>query len=253
MVKNDADWWTKFFPAFRPIFDILPAKLSNAEAHYLIRKLGLTSGKKFLDCPCGIGRISIPLAKKGIKLTGVDITQIYLDELSQKAARMGLKINLVHCDMRRIDFNSEFDGAGNLWTSFGYFSKESDNLLVLKKIYRALKPGGKFMLHVINRDWVVRNFRANDWFEVRGVKVFEQRRLILESSVSDSIWHYLKDGKETICRLGIRMYSYHEILEMMRRAGFVDIEGFGSMKDEPVSWDHRMMFIIGTKSGKSGR
>ncbi len=253
MVRDTSDWWTRFFPEFRPVFDIIPAKLTNAEADYITKKLNLSPGKKFLDCPCGIGRISIPLAKKGIKLTGVDITPIYLDELAQKAARMGLKINLVQRDMRRIDFDSVFDGAGNLWTSLGYFPKESDNLLVLKKIFRALKPGGKFMLHIINRDWVVRNYRANDWFEIRGVKVFEQRRMDLSNSVSDSIWHYLKDGKETICRLGIRMYSYHEILEMMRRAGFVNIEGFGSMKDEPVSWDHRMMFVIGAKPGKARR
>jgi ubiquinone/menaquinone biosynthesis C-methylase UbiE len=247
MTKMNKNWWKDFFPVFRPIFDVIPARQTGAEARYIAKKLGLSRGKSFLDCPCGIGRISIPLARQGIKVTGVDITKAYLDELSQKAIALNLRINLIHSDMRRINFDSKFDAAGNLWTSFGYFEKESDNLLVLKRIYRALKPGGKFMLHVINRDWIVRNFRANDWFESRGMKVLEQRRMDLSDSVSDSFWHYIKGGIEKIYRTRIRMYSYHELREMMRKAGFTDINGYGSMNDEPITWDRRMMFIIGTK------
>ncbi|HBC47675.1 MAG TPA: hypothetical protein DCZ43_11560 [candidate division Zixibacteria bacterium] len=247
MTRKNKDWWKEFFPVFRPIFNVIPARHTNAEARYIVKKLGLSRGKSFLDCPCGIGRISIPLAKQGIKITGVDITRSYLDELSKKAAGLNLKINLIESDMRRINFDSKFDAAGNLWTSFGYFDKESDNLLVLKRIYRALKPGGKFILHIMNRDWIVRNFRANDWFESGRMKVLEQRRMDLADSAIDSFWYYIKGGVEKVYRTRIRMYSYHELLEMMRKTGFTDIKGYGSMKDEPITWDRRMMFIIGSK------
>lgn len=251
MAGRDNGWWDDFFgPEFRPFFGMVSQKGTNAQARYIIEKLNLKPGRRFLDCPCGIGRISLPLAKKGIRVTGVDMTQSYLDELSKKARRSGLKVDVVRADMRRINFDSEFDAGGNLWTSFGYFKKESDNRLVVKKMYRALKPGGKFMLHVINRDWIMANYQARGWEEVAGVKSVEERRFDYSTSINHGIWHIIKDGKEKSFEVSIRMYSYHEIIAMFERVGFVEIEGYGSTKNEPITRERMMMFVIGTKPGR---
>jgi ubiquinone/menaquinone biosynthesis C-methylase UbiE len=247
MPEKESEWWLQLFPSFRSIFDALPPGKTNSEVNYIINKLDLAPGRKFLDCPCGIGRISIPLARRGIRVTGVDITKSYLDELSNKASRMNLRIAIEHNDMRRINFDSQFDAAGNLWTSFGYFSREADNYRVLKKMFQALKPGGKFMLHVINRDWIIRNYTSSSWFEAGGARVFEYRRMDLSRSVNESVWHCVKDGKETVVRMGLRMYSYHEIIQMMQRVGFVEIKGYGSTRNEPVSFNRMMMFVVGTR------
>jgi ubiquinone/menaquinone biosynthesis C-methylase UbiE len=247
MSNKDSGWWDDFFPVFRPFFGLFSQKQTNAQVRYLIEKLNLKPGKKFLDCPCGIGRVALPLASKGIRVTGLDITQSYLDELSKKAKRRDLKIDLVHADMRRINFDSQFDAGGNLWTSFGYFEKESDNRLVLKKMYRALRPGGKFMLHVINRDWIMVNYQPRDWQEVAGVKLVEERRFDYRTSINHGIWHFIKDGRERTLKIAIRMYSFHELIAMFKSVGFADIEGYSTVKDEPISRDRGMMFIIGTK------
>jgi len=247
MAKKDSGWWDDFFPSFRPFFGLVSQKETNAHVHYLIKKLNLRPGKKFLDCPCGIGRISLPLAKKGIRVTGVDITRSYLDELSKKAKRRGLKIDVVHADMRRINFDSKFDAGGNLWTSFGFFAEESDNLQVLKKMYRALKPGGKFILHVINRDWIMANYQPRGWQEIAGVKSIEERYFDYRTSINYGTWHFIKDGEEKSFDVPIRMYSFHELIAMFKSVGFTDIEGYGSIKDEPISRNRQMMFIIGTK------
>lgn len=248
MAKSDSGWWHEFFPAFRILFGIAQPKTTNAEVRYLIKKLNLKPGKKFLDCPCGIGRIALPLAGKGIRVTGIDITPSYLDEVEKKARRRSLKLDLQECDMRRIEFKDQFDAAANLWTSFGYFEKESDNLLVLKKMWQALKPGGKFMLHVINRDWIIANFSSSDWFEVANARVLEKRRFDYSTSTSRGTWYFLKDGVESSHNVSIRMYAYHELIAMFKKVGFVDIKGFGTLKDEPVSRETRMIFIMGTKT-----
>ncbi len=240
-------WWDDFFPEFRPFFGMLSQKATNAHVRYVIEKLNLKSGKKFLDCPCGIGRIGLPLTKKGVRVTGVDITRSYLDEFEKIAKRKGLKVDLYRADMRRINFDSEFDAAGNLWTSFGFFEKESDNLLTLKKMYRALKPGGKFMLHVINRDWIMANYQERGWEEIAGVKSIEKRHFDYSTSINHGTWYIIKDGKEKSFEVPIRMYSYHELIGMFKKVGFRDIEGYGSTKDDPVSRERMMMFIIGIK------
>ncbi len=249
MAKNSG-WWDEFFPAFRPFFGMLSQKATNRHVRYVVDKLNLKPGEKFLDCPCGIGRIALPLAKKGIKVTGVDITRSYLDELGRKAAGAGLEIDLHKADMRRINFDSGFDAAGNLWTSFGYFSKESDNLLALKKMYNALKPGGRFMLHVINRDWIMAHYRATDWQEVTGIKSLERRHFDYATSTNHGQWCIIKDGREGIYDISIRMYSFHELIAMFKEVGFIDIEGFGSERNEPISSERQMMFVIGAKPGR---
>jgi ubiquinone/menaquinone biosynthesis C-methylase UbiE len=246
-MAKEADWWTEFFPAFRPVFDSINPRETSASVKYIVKKLDLKKGSHFLDCPCGIGRIAIPLARKGIRVTGVDITESYLEELAAKSKRLGLKINTVNSDMRRIKFDKEFDAAGNIGTSFGYFDRDSDNDLVLKKMYRALKPGGKFMLHIGSRDWVIRNYTTFSINEIGKLKVLNKRHFDLARSRNIAEWTFLKNGQEKVVRSILRMYSFHELIIMMRRAGFVNIEGFGSTQDGPIDLNSRAMFIIGVR------
>ncbi|UCC78537.1 MAG: class I SAM-dependent methyltransferase [Candidatus Zixiibacteriota bacterium] len=247
MPLKDSGWWDDFFPAFRPYFGLISEKQTNAQVRYIMKKLNLKPGMKFLDCACGIGRISLPLAKKGVRVTGVDITQSYLDELSKRAKRKGLKINVARADMRRINYYSEFDADGNLGGSFGYFEKESDNRLVLKKMYRALKPGGKFMLHVINRDWIMANYQTRDWQKVADTKMMEERHFDYRTSTNYATWHIIKDGREESFNLSVRIYSFHELIAMFESVGFTDIEGYGSINDDPISRDSVMTYIFGSK------
>ena len=57
----------------------------------------------------------------------------------------------------------------------------------------------------------------------------------------------IKDGIEKKHESHIRMYSYHELIAIFKHVGFVDIEGYGNLKEEPITLNHRMMFVFGTK------
>jgi SAM-dependent methyltransferase len=249
-VDRSEEWWHEFYPLFHPLFGLIPQRTTQAEVRHFIKKLGLKKGMSFLDCPCGIGRVSIPMAELGIRVTGVDIVPSFLDELREKAGKKNLTIPTYHNDMRRVNFKNEFDAAGNLWTSFGFFS-DADNLLVIKKMYQALKPGGKFLLHVINRDWLLRHYQPNDWHETGDIRSLESRKFDFETSINRSVFTQIRDGEERQVRSDIRMYSYHELHAMFRKVGFVDIEGYGTMKSEPINLDSRMIFILGTKPKRS--
>lgn len=246
-MSAEKPWYQELFKDFRPFFGKVPAKATNAQVRYLIEKLKLKPGMTFLDCPCGPGRVSIPMAKKGIKVFGVDLCQEYLDDLKLKAQRAGLKIETVHADMRKIDLANRFDSGGNLWTSFGYFESEKENLLALKKMYRALKPGGKFCLHVINRDFIIAHYTECDFDECKGVLYTEKRKFEFATSINRGVWTFYKNGQKTSHDAGIRMYSYHELIAMFKRVGFVEIEGFGSTEDAPISRNNMMMWVFGVK------
>ena len=253
-MKQKNEWWLELFDSIGTgLFGLASRKATNAQVRYLVKKLALRKNMKVLDCPCGIGRISIPLAERGLKVTGIDITQSYLDELEKRATRAGPKIPVECRDMRRITFKNEFDVGLNLWTSFGYFEDEKQNLLTIKKMYEALKPGGRFLLHVINRDWIITNFQARGWDEVGDIISIQSREFDYARSINEIQWRLLKDGKMETYHVSMRMYSYHELVAMFKKVGFVDIEGYGSIKEEPISRDHMMMWVFGAKPGQARR
>jgi len=247
-MSSQKEWWHEFFKDFRVVFGNVNQRSTNAQVRYLLDKLALRRGRSFLDCPCGIGRITLPLGKQGVRVTAVDFFGPYLEEVEAKAKRRKLKtIRTVQSDMRRITFENEFDAAGNIWTSFGYFERESDNLLVLKKYFKALKPGGRFFISLINRDWVILNFAERDWFAAGDGMVYAERRFDIARSVTTDTWTFVRDGQARSHDTLIRIYSLHEMMAMLRAAGFVDIEGYGSFKEEPITRNSRMMYITAVK------
>ena len=247
-MKKENQWWLDFFEKdFRPFFNVLPTKGTGEEVRYVINKLKLKSGERVLDCPCGFGRISIPLAQKGLKVTGVDITPSYLDELQKKAVRKGLKIITLPADMRKIEFRNQFDAALNLGTSFGIFENDRDNLLALRKMFHALKPGGRFVMHVKNRDWIIVNFASRGWMQVGKAISFEKRKFDYAKSINRIEWNFMKNGETHTRQVALRMYSYHELIEMFKKVGFVNVVGFSSIKDEPIDRNKQYMWVFGSK------
>ncbi len=247
------EWFEDLFPVWRSFFDNISPRTTRSEVAAAIRYLGLKRGQSFLDCPCGIGRISIPLAERGIKVTGVDITRSYLDELRENARARDLLITLQEGDMRKITFKEQFDTAGNLWTSLGYFKTDAEDLEVLKRIYRALKPGGRFLLHLINRDWIIRYFSKEGWEKTPTAKYFERRRFDLATSRNCSKTTFYQGSRRFHTDINIRMYSCHELIAIFERLGYVDIQAYGGFHGETVTMDCRNMWIVGTKPKKRSR
>ncbi len=116
----------------------------------------LEAGARVLDAPCGFGRHSIELGRLGHRVTGVDFSETELDRARKAAQEAGVSLTLVCQDIRDMEFPSEFDLAVNLFSSIGYFADDEDRLVV-DRFWRALKPGGVFVLDTRNRDQLVRS------------------------------------------------------------------------------------------------
>jgi 2-polyprenyl-3-methyl-5-hydroxy-6-metoxy-1,4-benzoquinol methylase len=147
------EWWKEYFdePYAKAILESFEERASG-EVDFIEDVLSLPGNAKILDLCCGLGRHSIELAKRGYKVTGVDVTGDYLETARNKTKKREVKIDFIESDMRDISFNKKFDAVINMFTSFGFFEEENDNFKVLKNVSNALKPGGKFLIDVINRD-----------------------------------------------------------------------------------------------------
>lgn len=245
-MENTKDWWKTFFEDFRPVFQNITPRACNAQARYVVKKLGLTKAQKFLDCPCGFGRISLPIAKMGIKVTGVDITQSYLDEFAVRARRNKVKVDLVRKDMRRLTFKNQFHGAANLYTSVGYFESDAEEVKTFKSVFNALRPGGKFLLMTVNRDWIIKNFVPDNWMDVGGIRLLQKRKFDYSRSMMLDEWHFIKDGVEKVHHTTLRLFSYHELRAMFEKVGFVDIEGL-DRDDKPTGRNNNAIVVLARK------
>ena len=154
-------------PWFEEVFDedylrtlpFLRPDQTLREVEFVAAALNCPAGGELLDIGCGYGRHAIELVQRGFNVTGLDLSLPLLIRAADEAQRRALSVNFVHADMREMAFEQQFDGAYCMLTSFGYFDEEA-NLRVAERIARALKPGARLLLDIVNRDYMVGTCRS---------------------------------------------------------------------------------------------
>ena len=171
-----------------------------------------------LDMACGAGRHAIAFAKKGFKVTAVDLSQRLLAEAKKNSIEAGVNIDYVLSDI--LDYNSEqqFNLIVNLFTSIGYFEKDDENFAVVKKAYSLLKKEGYFVLDYFNKDFLLKNLVPTSIISENGLKI-TQNRSILGNRVVKKIT-IEKDGSIDEFYESVRLYSYEEMSRMLIQTGF---------------------------------
>ena len=221
------EWFDRFFTGLyaRILPRIFDAAQTAEHCHTVKRLLGVRRGQRVLDLPCGTGRLTLPLARAGIRMTGIDFTENFLRQGRRAARREGLNIRFASGDMRDIDFEGEFDGAFNWFGSFGYFS-DRDNLRFCRSVLRALKPGGRFLVEGFNKSWVLAHFRRRGRHTTGGVEVTEYRRWDGRSNRVSSTW-ILRKGRATERHtIRMRLFNGTELRNLLKSAGFCEIKLF---------------------------
>lgn len=223
------DWTGQFFRA--PVFTPgAPEALAAApmEAAAAWRALGLKPGSRVLDLACGTGRHATLLARRGAFVVGVDKTEAYLREARRNARGLSNCL-FARGDMRRLPFDGEFDAALNLWTSFGYFAKPSDDLRALKGVRRALKPGGLFLIDLIDFAWVKKHGQRRRWDRRADGAYLLQDAVWTEGRDPKIVnaWIILRPGKpELRSRFVVRGYDKARLYAALRAAGLQPLKAW---------------------------
>jgi len=226
--------------------DTLTDELSDQQVQHLVRELELEVPMKILDLACGFGRHANRLAALGYEVTGIDVTPGFLRLAQEDAAKKGVTVRYIHGDMRKLSFREEFDRVLLLFTAFGYFEDE-ENLLVLRKIYRALKPSGYLFFDIHNRDFFIPAIRPSIVTEKEG-------NLMIDRSTFDSLSGRLynqrlviRDGVRRDKPFFVRLYNPTEIRDLLGQAGFEIYRLYGGWDGSPISTESRRMVIIARK------
>ena len=232
------DWTKAFFRAevFTPGSPEAVAAAAD-EVRFLWKVLSLKKGSRVLDVACGTGRHATRLARRGASVLGVDVTPEYLRE-ARRASR-GLKnASFVRADMRRLSFRGEFDAAVNLWTSFGYFERPSDDLEALRGIARALKSGGLFLIDMLDFEAAKRRGQTRHWMtRADGAYVLEEALFLggWDPKIVNE-WTILRRGRPARrSRFVVRGYGRTRMSAALRKAGLEPLKTWSSMSPEGLS------------------
>lgn len=231
--------WPKISQGFESEAD------AESEIAWILNHVRPPAGARVLDAPCGFGRHALALARRGFKVTGVDLSEVELQRARERAAAARLHLDLVCQDMRAMDFSEEFDLALNLFSSIGYFSDEEDRQL-LDRFCRALKPGGAFVLDTRNRDHYIRHYEEEETCPILGGTVRIKHRLDLQSSRIMSQW-WLQEEDRFLGETSLRLYSPHEIYGMLRPERWSRAELFGSLNGSPLDIDSPRIVLVAWK------
>ena len=207
-----------------------------------------TGGARILDLCCGHGRHTVELAAIGYSMVGQDLSATFLDLAKDAAAARDLQIQFVHADMREIPFEGEFDAVINMFTAFGYFD-DTENQKVLNAVARALKPGGKFLIDLLNTLRIIRNFLPQSWDELSDGTVALTKRdyNLLTGNVEELRTYIAPDGSKREIHLVWRSYFYTELTKMLNRAGLAPIQVFGNFDGSEFTWDSNRMIVLAQK------
>jgi SAM-dependent methyltransferase len=197
------------------------------EVNFIEDSLAVAKGGIVLDLACGSGQHAVELAARGYGVVGFDLSLPQLAVAGEYAQEKGQKINFLQGDMRDMSFDEVFDGIYCWNTSFGYFEEER-NFAVAQRVFKALRPGGSFLLDVVNRDFVVEHQPSQVWFEGDSCVCMDDMNVdFITSRLRVKRTMMLDDGRTRECSFSIRIYALHELGKLLHDIGFRVIEASG--------------------------
>jgi len=241
-------WWEKLFDEYYPeVYAHLEASTSK-EIDGVTKMLGLKSKKKILDLCCGYGRHSLELARRGFKVTGYDLSSYFLERARKEADLLKLKVKFVKGDMRKLPFKKEFDAVINLFTSFGYFPNEKEDLQVLKGINHALKEKGTFLIDTINREFLLKNFQRKMWSPKKGFFMLDDQIFDpFTSRVESTRILLFEDQPKREYFFSFRLYTLTEMIFNLKKTGFITEQVFGDYELKDCTTQSPRMIILAKK------
>ncbi|MGW1377481.1 class I SAM-dependent methyltransferase [Streptomyces sp. NPDC002446] len=242
---QDDDFWTEFY-------DFLFSEQRFSQAEELLDTsplLAFPQGARVLDLCCGPGVFTVPLARRGYEVTGVDRSPILLDRARKLSAEAGRAVRYVQADMREYAKPGAFDVVLNMFTSFGYFEDPADNARALRTMHTCLAPGGTLVLDLAGKEQLARKVVPPKVVQ-RGEDLLVQTDTALDDWARlRSDWVLVRGDRVLRTSLVWFVYSAVELRAMLREAGFEEVEVFGGFDGRPYDQDAERLILRAVRHG----
>lgn len=168
---------------------------------------------RLIDLGCGTGRLLLAMASRGCPVIGIDLSFPMLQVAAQKAKQAGLPVELLQANLTHLECLADgtFDCAACLYSTLGMIRGQDMRRRMIEQVYRLLRPGGCFVLHVHNRWFNLWHGQGRRWLLQNYF-----RSLIGQEERGDR----LMPAHQGIGGLILHLFTRHEAIQLLRGAGF---------------------------------
>ncbi|HSP66710.1 MAG TPA: methyltransferase domain-containing protein [Bryobacteraceae bacterium] len=240
-------WFETFFqgPAVEFWTNAMTPALTLADVDFLEKTFAVKPGARLLDVPCGNGRHSIELARRGYRITGIDLSQEFL-----AAARSELDADWRFGDMRALELEpSAFEGAFCFGNSFGYLDCEGAGAF-LSSIAAALKPGAKLVIETgVAAESILPTMVARRWHRFGDLFIASENRYDAAASRLDIDYTFIRGGTIETRPAASYVFTVAEIGRMLESAGFEVLARHSGLAGEPYQLGSPRLIITAKRTG----
>ncbi len=245
------NWWETFYDEgfAAAIMDADADARSQREADFLVEALHLEPGARVFDQCCGIGRLSLVLARRGFSVVGVDAIPAYVAHAQTACAAEHHDAEFHAGDAREFVPARSCAGAFNAWSSFGYLQNDAENARMLSSAFCAIRPGGRFVLDYFGVAALLRSFREVAQFQYSGragsTAVTRRSRLNLHGGLLEQTWEYrTADGTLHTKQSCTKLYLPHDLVRLLEGAGFRVVGLHGSLAFSPLTLESPRCVVV---------
>lgn len=211
---KEQEWFKNWFDS--PYYSILYDHRNDNEAqtfidnliHFLLQNALITENSTWLDTACGTGRHAIYLAKKGFHVTGIDLSPNSIKQAIQNSQNIS-NIQFLVQDIRK-PLNQQFEVVSNLFTSFGYFENDPDNVKVIQNLI--LQSKNLIILDYLNAEHVIKSLVPQEKIQKNGITFYITREIVNQTVVKTI---YFQDKSTS--------YTYYEQVKLYTASELVSI------------------------------
>jgi SAM-dependent methyltransferase len=235
-------WFETFFqgPAVDFWTRAIPPALTLADVDFLEKTFDVKPGSRLLDVPCGNGRHSIELARRGYRITGIDLSDEFL-----AAARAALDADWRKDDMRELELESStFDGAFCFGNSFGYLDHTAVGAF-LSALAGALKPAAKLMIETgVTAESILPALVQKRWHRLGDLIILSENRYDPWESCLHIDYTFVQNGTIETRPTASYVFTSAELRRMLDAAGFDTLWFYGGAAGEPYQLGSPRLVII---------
>ena len=246
-IKND--WYEDFFFGINCEMweKAITPEWTKTEVDFLIETLGVKPGDAILDIPCGFGRHTIELAKRGFKLTGIDISAEYVQKLTEQVKADKLPVQVIHGDVLTTQIGHTFDGAYCLGNSFGYVDYEGMRAFV-KNVSVTLKPGAHFVINSgLVAESILPNFPKTGHFVLGDLTMDINNGYVVGDSYMATELTYTRENRSETHYFKHYVYTLSEIKRLLASCGLRTIAAYNSTDKGTYQLGDQQIYLVAEK------
>lgn len=229
---------------------LLTAERTSAEVDFV---LSHAKDGPFLDVGCGFGRHSLELAKRGLDVVGIDPAEAMIAAANERKKELNEAqqdhATFVVSAGESFQTDHKFGTSICLMTTFGQVSASGPNDTLLSAIQQNLKPGGKLILEVPQKQTMVNNLKASDRFGTDTHYTQINRRFDSDLGQIIETFEIVSPESTHHFLLSYKLYDQAEIEAELQAAGFKIVSMAGTYSGEPVTDTSMNMVIVAEANG----